>query len=422
MFKSLLSKTPCSSSSLLLRKSISTTTQKISICQPHLLVSFKLNHNLTCFQHNNLSLLSSLTLTHYRTFSNITLPSNESPKDSVNVSFYMFSDIPNPSHLRDSLLSFWARQGIKGRCYIAKEGINSQITVPIDKKDVVFSEELRSEFPFLNSIYLNYSHDTSPGFQHLKVMVKNQVLADGNVEVNLENTGEYVSPSEWDKLLSEMKSESKKYLLLDVRNNYESEIGYFEDGGISAIRPNVDTFKSSIPVIKEILKGKEDHTILMYCTGGIRCTKMSSILKDSGFEDVKQLKGGIVTYLREIKKTSSPSKFKGKNFVFDERLIEEGSVDIVGKCHHCGDPWDEPTNCFSRSCNAIIVMCPNCRSKLHGTCGQHLCMDSVTNDKKPNVEQNNSSEASKDFSRRPHIKSEGLTLDEVKYPYLNNNT
>jgi len=149
-----------------------------------------------------------------------------------------------------------------------------------------------------------------------------------------------------------------------MRNYYESEIGKFEN----AIIPNVETSKELLPKVKKILAGKEDKQILLYCTGGIRCEKASSYLIKNGFKSVNQLKGGIIQYAHEIKKKNIKSKFIGKNFVFDNRLGERITDDIISNCHICKKPCDNHTDCKNDACHILFIQCQDCERDLNGCC------------------------------------------------------
>ena len=129
--------------------------------------------------------------------------------------------------------------------------------------------------------------------------------------------------------------------VIDMRNHYESEIGHFK----GAILPQSETFKEELPEVVNILKDKENSEILLYCTGGIRCEKASAYLKHKGFNNVYQLNGGIIGYAQTVKETGIENKFQGKNFVFDDRLGERITEDVISKCHQCGAPCDNHTNC-----------------------------------------------------------------------------
>jgi len=153
--------------------------------------------------------------------------------------------------------------------------------------------------------------------------------------------------------------------VVDMRNHYESEIGKFK----GAICPDVETFKEELPEVKEMLNGKEDEQILLYCTGGIRCEKASAYLKHYGFTNVNQLHGGIIDYARQLNNDGTLSNnFEGKNFVFDERRAERISDDVISSCHQCGEPFDTHVNCKNANCNLLFLQCDSCKEKYENCC------------------------------------------------------
>ena len=159
-------------------------------------------------------------------------------------------------------------------------------------------------------------------------------------------------------------------ILIDMRNHYESEVGHFEN----AILPDADSFREEIALLPEMLKGKEDRNIVMYCTGGIRCEKTSAFLKHIGFPKVHQLEGGIIKYARDVKSAGLQNKFKGVNFVFDERLAERISDDVIATCHQCGSPFDHHTNCANLACHVLFIQCDACKEKFNQCCCEE-CRD-----------------------------------------------
>jgi UPF0176 protein len=152
--------------------------------------------------------------------------------------------------------------------------------------------------------------------------------------------------------------------VVDMRNNYESAIGKFD----GAITPNAYTFREELPMALEELRGKEEESVLLYCTGGIRCEKASSYLKHHGFKKVYQLLGGIIDYKHQIEREDLVSKFKGKNFVFDERLEEAITDDILGRCYQCRTKADTYINCSESACNLLFIQCEGCRATMEGFC------------------------------------------------------
>ena len=159
----------------------------------------------------------------------------------------------------------------------------------------------------------------------------------------------------------------KDTICIDMRNHYESEIGFFK----GAVKPNVDTFRESLEIIDEELnKNGKDRNYLMYCTGGIRCEKASAYLKHKGIENVFQLEGGIIEYTRQVKEQKLENNFLGKNFVFDERRGERVSDEIVSNCHQCGAPCDTHVNCANESCHLLFIQCDDCKKQMNNCCSE----------------------------------------------------
>lgn len=296
---------------------------------------------------------------------------NESGLQFITVSFYQYAQIENPSLFRDHLFLQWSKLNIVGRTYVAKEGINAQISVPVP-----FFEQFRDELyqiSFLDGIRLNIAVEEG-GVKHpflkLKIKVRDKILADGlNDETfDVRNKGIHLNAEEFNKLTDDPNT-----ILIDFRNHYESEVGYFK----GAITPDVDTFRESLPVIEdEFLKGNEDKNIVMYCTGGIRCEKASAWYKHRGFKNVHQLEGGIIKYANDCKNLGIENKFVGKNFVFDERRGERITDDVVAVCHQCGNPSDVHTNCVNDGCHLLFIQCDACKSQFENCCSSE-CQDII---------------------------------------------
>ena len=189
-------------------------------------------------------------------------------------------------------------------------------------------------------------------------------MADGleDKEFDVTNKGIHVDAIKFNQLLND-----KNTICVDMRNHYESEIGHFQN----AIKPDVDTFRESLPIIeKDLSKYKEDKNLLMYCTGGIRCEKASAYFKYKGFKKVYQLEGGIIEYARQVKKRNLENKFIGKNFVFDERRGERISEEIIAQCHQCGKPCDTHINCINEACHLLFIQCKSCGDKMNHCCSE----------------------------------------------------
>jgi UPF0176 protein len=277
------------------------------------------------------------------------------------VSFYKYHQIEDPQVFRDGLFARWNQLGVLGRTYIASEGINAQISVPTENFET-FVKDLFT-IDFLNGIRLNTAVDEGKSFYALKVKLRNKIVADGIEDPNFDpsNTGKYLNAEEWNQQLSDPNT-----VVVDMRNHYESEVGHFE----GAICPDVDTFREELQVVEDILQNDKDKKVLMYCTGGIRCEKASAYMKHKGFENVYHLEGGIIKYARDAKANDLDIKFKGVNFVFDERLAERISDEVIAACHQCGEPFDHHTNCMNLGCHILFIQCDNCKEKYENCCSE----------------------------------------------------
>jgi UPF0176 protein len=286
--------------------------------------------------------------------------------DRITASLYRYVNIENPEEFRDELFARWIELNIKGRIYLAKEGINAQFSCP-EHNWKLFMLSLE-DYDYLKEVPLKVAvEDDGKSFIKLTIKVRDRILADGmdDNSYDTSNVGKHLTAAEWNKHM-----DNPDTIVVDVRNHYENEIGHFK----GAICAESDTFKEDLPKIHEKLKGKEDQKILLYCTGGIRCEKTSAYLKHEGFEDVNQLHGGIIDYARQIKSEGLDNNFVGKNFVFDERRGERVSNDIISLCHQCGETCDDHTNCEYLDCNMLFIQCGNCK-KEYDNCCSNECVD-----------------------------------------------
>ena len=279
--------------------------------------------------------------------------------DRTTVSFYQYARIPNPAFFRDYLFIHWNELGVLGRTYVAREGINAQISVPSIAFEA-FQEHLNS-ISFLNGIRLNVAVDDGKSFFKLMVKVRAKIVADGlnDASFDVRDTGVHLDAEAFNSLTG-----NEGTILIDMRNHYESEVGHFK----GAITPDVDTFREEIELVEDMLQGKEEKDIVMYCTGGIRGEKASAWLKHKGFPNVHQLEGGIIEYTRQVREKGLDNRFIGKNFVFDERRAERISEDVIANCHQCGSPCDDHTNCLNVACNLLFIQCARCADEYEGTC------------------------------------------------------
>lgn len=285
---------------------------------------------------------------------------HEETEQRTTISFYKYFPIQNPQEFRDHLYKHLHNLKVFGRIYIAKEGINAQISVPQSNFEV-FKTFLYS-IDELNSIRLNIAvDDDGKSFWVLSVKVREKIVADGITDpgFSMENKGRYVNAVEMNNMLQQEDT-----IVVDMRNHYEYEVGHFEN----AIEIPSDTFRDQLPMAVDMMRGNEEKNIIMYCTGGIRCEKASAYMLHNGFKNVFHLEGGIINYAKDVKQQDIPSKFIGKNFVFDNRLGERITEDIISKCHQCGKPCNIHTNCANNGCHLLFIQCEECKQQYNGCC------------------------------------------------------
>ena len=286
---------------------------------------------------------------------------DEAGKQRLTLSFYAYAKIEDPKKFRDDLFIAWNAHDALGRIYVAHEGINAQMSVPAENFEA-FRKTLEV-YDFMKNLRLNVAVDQDDhSFLKLTIKVRDKIVADGlNDETfDVTNIGVHLKAKEFNQILDDPNT-----IVVDFRNHYESEIGHFK----GAITPDVETFRESLPIINEQLKNhKEDKNLVMYCTGGIRCEKASAYFKHQGFKNVFQLEGGIINYAKQIQEEGLESKFIGKNFVFDHRLGERITEDIVSQCHQCGKPCDNHTNCENEGCHLLFIQCDKCKEAMENCC------------------------------------------------------
>lgn len=285
----------------------------------------------------------------------------------VTISLYKYFTIDNPQEFRDEVYVKFNQLRVFGRIYIAHEGINAQISVP-ESNFESFKETLYNLSPELNGLRLNIAiDDDGKSFWVLRCKVRSKIVADGITDsgFNPSNIGKHLKADEVNEMIGRDDT-----IFVDMRNHYEYEVGHFEN----ALEVPSDTFREQLPMAAEMLKDKKDKNIVMYCTGGIRCEKASAYLRYNGFPNVFHVEGGVIEYTRKAKEQNLPLKFIGKNFVFDERLGERITDDVIAHCHQCGKPCDNHTNCNNDGCHLLFIQCDECKSKFDGCCSDE-CKD-----------------------------------------------
>jgi UPF0176 protein len=284
----------------------------------------------------------------------------------ITLSYYRYVRLDDPAQFRDDLYRTYAALGVLGRIYVAREGVNAQLSLPASRWD-----EFRAamdDIPFFQNLRLNVAVEAEgKSFFALAIKVRDKIVADGIDDPDFDpaQTGQHLDAEAFNRLTDDPNT-----LLVDMRNHYESEVGHFQN----AITPDAATFREELPMVAEMLAEQKNRNIVMYCTGGIRCEKASAYLRYQGFHNVFQLEGGIIEYARQVQAKSLKNKFLGKNFVFDERLGERISTDVIAQCHQCDQPADEHTNCANEHCHILFIQCPACRERWAGCCSD-ACQD-----------------------------------------------
>jgi UPF0176 protein len=276
------------------------------------------------------------------------------------ISFYNYISISDPQQFRDEMYRHYLEIGVLGRIYVAREGINAQVSVPTANLEN-FKEYLYS-LPGFQGLRLNIAvDDNGRSFFVLDVKVRKKIVADGieDPSFDMGRKGKYVNAEQFNKL-----TEDPDTVVIDMRNHYEYEVGHFKN----AIEVPSDTFREQLPMAVDMMKDRKDATIIMYCTGGIRCEKASAYMLHQGFSNVFHVEGGIINYSRQAKVLGLENKFIGKNFVFDERLGERISDDIIARCHQCGKPADTHVNCVNEGCHLLFIQCDECAEKFDKCC------------------------------------------------------
>ncbi len=283
------------------------------------------------------------------------------------LSFYRYVRIQDPRAMRDELFTKLSELGCLGRIYVASEGINAQMNVPTHNWKL-FDAYIQSTKEFSGIPYKIAVEETDMvSFYKLTIKVKDTIVADGldDKSFDVTKTGEYLTAREMNAYIDDPDA-----VIVDMRNGYESEVGHFE----RAITPDVDTFREELKIAPELLKIHKNKKIALYCTGGIRCEKASAWLKHNGFAHVKHLKGGIIDYKRQVDEEGLSNKFRGKNFVFDERMGERISDEIIARCHLCGvEKCDTHVHCKNQACHVLFIGCGTCLGKKKGYCS-YTCM------------------------------------------------
>ncbi len=273
------------------------------------------------------------------------------------ISFYKYVTINEPENLANECLRWCTQNGVLGKIYFAKEGINGSVF----GDDVITSKfkNYLTSYKIFEDIWFKETPTDKTAFTKMHVRIKDEIVNSGLRDTKLENTAPKLTPEQ----LLKLYEEGKDFIIVDARNWYESKIGKFKN----AITPQITHFREW-PKVVESLEPYKDKTIVTYCTGGIRCEKASAYMREKGFKNVFQIDGGILNFVQQFPDTY----WEGGMFVFDDRKVYEPNskedLKHIANCHFCSKPTSYYINCHNLDCDKIIVCCHNCKTENEYCC------------------------------------------------------
>lgn len=274
--------------------------------------------------------------------------------DIIVILLYKFTEIEDPVDFRDKHLDFCLNAGLLGKVLVAKEGINGSLSG--SKEQIESYKKYLTSIPEFSDIRFKEETSTFHPFKKMIVRVKKQIIRLDE-ELDMTRRGKYITAGE----LLDLYNSGEEFIILDTRNNYESDVGKFKN----ALTPDIDNFRE-FPKALEDLKDKKDKKIITYCTGGIRCEKATALMVKEGFSDVYQLREGIINFCQEYPDTV----WEGKCFVFDQRLISDVDPDneIISVCSVCSEITDRYINCKNIECDQLVLLCVKCGEEYNDCC------------------------------------------------------
>lgn len=284
--------------------------------------------------------------------------------------FYKYVFFKDPDAFMKDHLAFCLANDIKGRVFIANEGINGTVSGKIGNI-LLYKQEL-TRYPEFSDIIFKEDEEETHVHKKIFVRVKKEIVNSNLRNVSLRYSGKKLPPEE----LLRFYQEKKDFIIIDARNRYETSIGKFKN----AVTPELKSFKDWADAVKGLEQYK-DKTIVTYCTGGVRCEKASAYMVQQGFKDVYQLDGGIVSFTKKYPDTY----WEGGVFVFDERrVIEPNQTDelkTIAKCYYCGTPTSYYINCHNLDCDRILITCHECKVRNDYCCSDECRQSTNKRDK-----------------------------------------
>lgn len=282
--------------------------------------------------------------------------------------YYQFTPIEDPKTFTEEHKALCTALNLKGRILVAKEGINGTLS-GTEAETQAYMDHMKKDHRFSDMVFKIHEEEKN-AFRKLYVKQRESIITlkpQDDVDPNVRK-GVYLKPKEWHEMLQQ-----EDVIILDGRNGYEYDIGHFR----GAVRPDITNFKEFPQWIEENLSQHKDKKIIAYCTGGIRCEKLTGVLLNQGFKDVYHLEGGIVTYGQDEEVRGS--LWDGKCYVFDDRIavsINQEEDTIVSRCIHCNALTDRYVNCTNDDCHLQHIVCENCEKAEEGFCSE-ACRDHV---------------------------------------------
>ena len=277
--------------------------------------------------------------------------------DGVILLYYKYVEIKDPQQIQKWLRTLCSQLQLTGRIIIAHEGING--TVGGTQKQ---TDAFKKEF-LAHQLFQDTDMKESPGcaddFPRLSIKIRPEIVALGidAQKLTTKHTAEHLSPDQTHKLINE----NKNLVIIDTRNDYESRIGTVR----GAVLANTKSFREFPEYIDQHADQLKDKEVLMFCTGGVRCERASAYLAEKNVaKKIYQMDGGICRYVEKY----PDGHFRGKNYVFDERIAVRVNDDILAQCDVCHTPADTYTDCVNMLCNKHFIACSLCREELGYTC------------------------------------------------------
>lgn len=278
--------------------------------------------------------------------------------------YYKYINIQNPQEVANWQRSLCEGLHLTGRIILAHEGINGTVG-GTDEECQQYIDAMNAHELF-GDIDFKKADGGSESFPKLKISIKNEIVRLGvdPTVVTVKDTGIHLTPDQTHEMLS---NRSDDLIVLDTRNDYEWKVGHFAGAEL----PDIKTFREFPEYVDKNLDRYKDKEVLMFCTGGVRCERATAYLVQKNVaKKVYQIEGGIVRYIEKY----PDGHFRGKNYVFDERITVRANADILSSCLHCDTKSDEYTNCLNAMCNKHYTSCEPCRTRLGNSCSENCQM------------------------------------------------